>query len=172
MGIPPEERAARMEETVRACQALWRDGLASFEGRWTSFTGMLAEPQPSTPGGVPVWFGGDGRSKPTARRVVELGAGWMSREAASYDEIAASIEHVNEVAAGAGRDASTLGFRTSIVPTPPGAIEGPTEQLIEKAVASAVRLAGAGVTHLSVPWNYYAFSIEDMATLLAAVRQA
>ena len=76
MGIPPKERDQRLEETVRACQALWSPGLSSFEGRWIRFSEVLSEPAPVTAGGVPVWFGGNAVAGATARRVATLGHGW------------------------------------------------------------------------------------------------
>ena len=62
LGIAPAERAARSEETIRACRELWSPGLSSFAGRWITFTDVICEPAPATAGGVPVWWGGDARS--------------------------------------------------------------------------------------------------------------
>jgi hypothetical protein len=96
----------------------------------------------------------------------------MAREAATFDEIAASIEHIKATADEAGRNVSTLGFRTSIVPTPPVAFEGAPSHLVRDAVTRAARLVEAGVTHVNIPWNYYPFTLEDLGTLLAAIRGA
>jgi probable F420-dependent oxidoreductase len=172
MGIPPAERGSRLEETIRACQELWSPGLSSFEGQWIHFHDVISEPAPLTPGGVPVWWGGDGQRGPTARRVAELGDGWISREAADYDEVARSISRVVEVCDQHGRDTTQLGFRASLTPTPSGRYDGDPDELIGSAVASGLRLAGAGVTHFTIPLNYYGLGLDDLGRLLKALRAA
>ena len=89
-GILPADRAARSEETIRACRELWSPGLSSFAGRWITFTDVICEPAPAAPGGVPVCWGGDALSTAVARRVVTLGEGWPSREAADDDQMSAT----------------------------------------------------------------------------------
>jgi probable F420-dependent oxidoreductase len=174
LGIPPNERDERLEETIRACQELWSPGLSHFEGRWISFHDVLLEPAPITPGGIPIWWGGNALSGPTARRVATLGQGWLSREAGSYDEIAKSIETISKACVDVGRDPSTVGFRASVTPTPP---EGPLAPLsvgevIEQAVTYGKRLAAAGVTHFNIPVNYYQLDMKGLDELLRALRTA
>jgi len=53
LGIPPAERGARLEETIAVCRELWSPGPSSFDGKWNSFTDMICEPAPVTPGGRP-----------------------------------------------------------------------------------------------------------------------
>lgn len=174
MGIPPKERDDRVEEVVRACQQLWSPGLSSFEGKWIRFRDVLSEPAPVTPGGPPVWFGGNALSGPTARRIATLGRGWISREAASYDEVARSIESISKSCADVGRDMSSVGFRVSLTPTPSeGAAETrPLEAIAEEGIENGRRLAALGVTHFSVPANYYQLSVEKLGELLTVLRAA
>lgn len=172
MGIPPQERGARLEETVRACRELWSPGLSSFHGRWISFTDMISEPAPLTPGGVPVWWGGNALRGATARRVATLGDGWLSREAATYDEIARSIENIRRACIDAGRDPSTLGFRASLTPTEDWAAAKSVDELFERAVTTGQRLAGAGITHFNVPLNYYQLDLAQLGEMLQILRAA
>jgi len=51
MGIHADERAARTEETIRACRELWAPGLSSFEGRWINFSNVICEPARSPQAG-------------------------------------------------------------------------------------------------------------------------
>lgn len=169
LGIPPEERGWRLEEVIRACQELWRPGLSSFDGRSIHFTDVIAEPAPFTPAGVPVWWGGDGRSGPTARRVAELGRGWIAREAADDAEVAVSIARIADVCEASGRDPGTVGFRASLTTTG-DVTKG--DGLIERAVVSGVRRAEAGVTHFTIPLNDYGLDDDGLADLLAALRAA
>ena len=173
MGIPPEERDERLEETIRACQELWSPGLSHFEGTWIRFHDVLSEPAPVTPGGVPIWWGGNALAGPTARRVATLGRGWISREAASYDEVARSIERISAECAAAGRDPASVGYRVSLTPTPPEGFPRPAlHDVIEQAVAWGARLGPLGVTHFNVPLNYYQLELEALPELLAALRAA
>jgi probable F420-dependent oxidoreductase len=172
MGIPPSERGERLEETIRACLSVWSPGLSSFEGKWIHFRDVISEPAPLTEGGVPVWWGGDGQRGPTARRVAELGQGWISREAADYEEVARSISRIVEVCDQHGRDTTQLGFRASLTATPSGRFTGDPDELIESAVASGLRLADAGVTHFTIPLNYYGLGLDDLGRLLKALRTA
>ena len=172
MGIPADERAARTEETIRACRELWAPGLSSFHGRWIDFTDVVSEPAPVSAGGVPVWWGGNARSRATARRVVTLGDGWLSREAADYDEVAASIEAIHAACATHGRDPATLGFRTSLTATSDWDTAAGIEQLTERAIERGRRLVGLGVTHFTLPLSYYGIDLDELAGLLKALRAA
>jgi probable F420-dependent oxidoreductase len=169
-GVAPGERAARAEETIRACRELWSPGLSSFQGRWISFRDVISEPAPFTPTGVPVWWGGDARKRPTARRVVTLGDGWLSREAADYDEIAAAVDNIRAVCEQHGRDPSTIGVRASLTATADWNAATSIDELTERAIARATRLTAAGVTHFNVPVSYYGLDLEALGTLLKALR--
>jgi probable F420-dependent oxidoreductase len=171
MGIPPAERAARLEETIRACKELWAPGLSSFHGTYISFEDVIAEPAPESPGGVPVWWGGDATKRPTARRVVTLAEGWLSREAASYDEIAACVANLRSTCEELGRDPDTVGVRASLTATGDWNRAQSFDGLVESAVASARRLSSAGVTHFNVPLSYYGVDLDALGQLLKALRE-
>jgi probable F420-dependent oxidoreductase len=172
MGIPADERSARTEETIRACRELWAPGLSSFEGRWINFSNVICEPAPITPGGVPVWWGGNARSKATARRVVTLGDGWLSREAADYDELAESVESIHAACATYGRDPLTVGVRASLTATADWDAATSIDELTERAVDRARRLIGIGVTHFNIPLSYYRIDLDALGGLLTALRAA
>jgi probable F420-dependent oxidoreductase len=172
MGIPPAERAARAEETVRACRELWSPGLSSFQGRWINFTDVISEPAPVTGGGPPVWWGGDARSTPVARRVVTLGDGWLSREAADYDEIARSIESIHAACQRYGRDPAAIGVRASLTATADWNAAMSADDITDRAITRARRLAALGVTHFNVPLSYYGIDLDALGSLLKALRAA
>ncbi|RMF80676.1 MAG: TIGR03619 family F420-dependent LLM class oxidoreductase, partial [Nitrospirae bacterium] len=73
VGVPFEGRALRAEESLRAMQCLWRDEVASFEGRTVRFHRVRCEPRPFRPGGIPVVVGG--HTEAAARRAGRLGNG-------------------------------------------------------------------------------------------------
>jgi probable F420-dependent oxidoreductase len=171
-GIPPAERGARTEDVIRACRELWKPGLASYHGRWIDFQDVVSEPAPLTPGGPPVWWGGNALKGPTGRRVVEFCAGWLSREAADYDEIARSVETLKNGCAAAGRDPGSLGFRASVIPTGHWQAAVSTPELFERVLRHCEKLAAAGVTHFNIPQNYFRLELGDLAELLALLRAA
>jgi probable F420-dependent oxidoreductase len=172
MGIPPHERAARTEETIRACRQLWAPGLSSFEGRWISFRDVICEPAPATPAGPPVWWGGDARVTATARRVATLADGWLSREAAGYDEIAESVESIHRACERYGRDPAEIALRASLTATSDWNAAASAGDLTQRAIARARRLAALGVTHFNVPLSYYGIDLEALGGLLKALRAA
>lgn len=170
-GIAPKERDARAEDVVRACIQLWKPGLSSYTGRWIEFHDVISEPAPVSAGGPQIWWGGNALRGPTARRVAELCAGWLSREAATYDEIANSIESIRNECDEIGRDPSSVSYRCSLTPTN-WTVPSSDDELIEGAVRSAQRLAGLGITHFTVPLNYYEIDLEVLAHLHKALRCA
>jgi probable F420-dependent oxidoreductase len=170
-GIPPRERDARSEDVIRACRELWQPGLASYSGRWIRFSDVICEPAPITPGGPPLWWGGNAIKGPTAARVAEFCQGWLSREAADYDEIAGSIESIRNECAKNGRDPADVRFRCSLTPTG-WPVPASPDDLIDGIVANATRLAGLGITDFTVPLNYYRIHVGALGQLLKALRAA
>ena len=172
MGIPPRERGARTEEVIRACRELWSPGPSTFEGATVRFADVVSEPAPLTPCGPPVWWGGDGTKAATARRVVELGAGWLSREAADHDEVARSLETIRAACVRAGRDPASVGYRTSVLPTGDWRPGMSPAEITDRAVAHTARLGTLGVTHFTIPLNYFRLGLDELGDLLAALRGA
>ena len=97
-GVPHRERGARVDEGIAVCRALWGPSPASFDGRFTRFTDVVAEPKPVQPGGPPIWIGG--RSDAALRRAARVGDGWIAylvtpeRFRASLDKIQAFAHEV------------------------------------------------------------------------------
>jgi alkanesulfonate monooxygenase SsuD/methylene tetrahydromethanopterin reductase-like flavin-dependent oxidoreductase (luciferase family) len=157
---------------IRACRELWSPGLSTYTGRWHSFSSVISEPAPLTPGGPPVWWGGDARHAATARRVATLSDGWLSREAADYDEIAQSVESIHRACGKYGRDPAEIGVRASLTATGDWNAATSAGDLAERAIARAARLAGVGVTHFNVPLSYYGVDLDTLGGLLKALRAA
>jgi probable F420-dependent oxidoreductase len=79
LGLPRsvyEERGAVTDESLDVFRALWSDGPSSFKGRYYDFEELGAWPKPATPGGIPIWVGGN--SAPAFRRIVRHGSGWLA----------------------------------------------------------------------------------------------
>jgi alkanesulfonate monooxygenase SsuD/methylene tetrahydromethanopterin reductase-like flavin-dependent oxidoreductase (luciferase family) len=79
--VPFEERWKRLDETVEALRALWREDGLPFRGNFYSTEGIVAEPRPLQQPGPPVWIGSWG-SEAGLRRTARRGDGWL---ASAYD---------------------------------------------------------------------------------------
>ncbi len=104
--------------------------------------------------------------------MVTLGEGWLSREAADHDEIAQSVESIHRACERYGRDPATVGVRASLTATADWNAAMSPDDLTERAVTRARRLAALGVTHFNVPLSYYGIGLDALGDLLKALRAA
>jgi probable F420-dependent oxidoreductase len=94
LGVPFEKRGARTVEYVAAMRQIWREDPASFSGEYVRFERIRVHPKPEQPGGVPVFFGGNGDR--ALERVARHGDGWYGFY---LDGVAAVRERVEALAA-------------------------------------------------------------------------
>ena len=64
-------------ESVEAMRALWKDGVASYDGDLVRFQSVICEPLPAQRPGPPVIIGA-GASERTYRRIAAWGDGWLA----------------------------------------------------------------------------------------------
>jgi len=163
-GVPYADRVARLDDTVRACQALWtQDPPVSFRSGTVSFENLWCEPRPLQLGGVPVWFGG-GANRATARRIAELGAGWLPIGVMPEEELTAGIALIGDACAVAGRDPTTVGVRAGL---PMVTDEGRLD--LDRTLAPVPRLAEIGVTVVSLTLGRFLREPADAAPFFAAI---
>jgi probable F420-dependent oxidoreductase len=74
LGMDFSARAKRCSEYIRAMQALWRDGVASFSGETIELPNCHFNPKPVQKPHPPIFFGGE--SDAALARVATLGNGW------------------------------------------------------------------------------------------------
>lgn len=99
-GLDFASRGARIDEILDICRRLWTEPEVAHEGPFFSFGPVAFEPKPSTSGGPPLHFGGDGPA--AIRRAATLGAGWMPMNHHARD-LPAALERLGQVASDAGR---------------------------------------------------------------------
>lgn len=73
-GIDPRTRGARLDETLRALDAIWTRDAAEFHGTYVDFDPVFSWPKP-VQAHIPVYVGGDGVA--AVRRAAALGDVWM-----------------------------------------------------------------------------------------------
>lgn len=117
VGVPFDERSARLDDIVLACRALWTEvPPVTFASATVSFDSIWCEPRPVDPNGVPLWFGG-GATKRTAQRVARFGVGWLPVAGTTLDDIERGVELIRAEFDSVGRDPDTLEVRASGDPT-------------------------------------------------------
>jgi probable F420-dependent oxidoreductase len=163
VGVPFSERTARMDDVVRACQALWtQQPPVSFSSATVSFENLWCEPRPTQRDGIPLWFGG-GPNEATARRVAELGVGWMPIGVMPPDELARGIELLRAAFERVGRDPATVGVRAGI-----SAVTGDDRRLdLERTLAPLAELEAMGVTMVSLGLGRFLRDADDLGRFLA-----
>jgi probable F420-dependent oxidoreductase len=157
LGVPLTERGARTDEYLAAMRVLWNQDPASFEGHFTSFSAVsLGAPQ-HTPGGPPIWVGGD--SDAALRRALRYAQAWHGSGVTAQG--AKEVRHrVARIGDEVGRDPATLELTSVQFLSPPGLpAAGPswshqlggTSPSAESVVDELGRLQEAGIS-LSSLW--------------------
>jgi probable F420-dependent oxidoreductase len=139
-GVPFAGRAARLDEQLRACRALWRGDATSFHGATLDLDALRCLPRPVQPDGPPLWFG----LAPTPRnaeRIAELGAGWMPI-GSDLEAIARGVDRLRRAFEAAGRDPAALGVRAHV----PVATDTAGRPDLPRTLAELPRVQAAGVT--------------------------
>lgn len=161
-------RGSRLDDTVRACQALWNQPPpVSFTSPTVTFSELWCEPRPHQAGGIPVWFGG-GPTEATARRIAALGDGWLPVGVMPFDELTAGIEKIRAAYREAGRDPAALGVRAGIAVSTHD--DGRLD--LTRTLEDVPRLAAAGVTLISLSLGRFLRGRGDVAPFLREVAAA
>jgi probable F420-dependent oxidoreductase len=166
IGVPMERLPARLDDTLRACKALWANRPASFTSDTVSFTDMYCSPGPIGDD-IPLWIGGS-TTRGMARRVAELGHGWTPMGGNNPTEVRAGRELIDEACASIGRDPSTVGIRVSVSP-PRGVAES---ERIDRMLDPVPELVEAGATVIQVPAPQLFGSVDEARDKLAEVMRA
>jgi probable F420-dependent oxidoreductase len=159
-GVPFRGRAARLDDTLRACRLLWRQAPASFRSETVSFDDLWCLPRPVQPGGIPIWIG----LAPTARnlaRIAELGDGWMPI-GSDLAALGAGVRALREAFAARGRDPGSLGVRANA----PVATDARGRPDLERTLAELPALARAGATVAAFPLARFARELAEVRPFL------
>jgi probable F420-dependent oxidoreductase len=156
LGVPFEERGARLAQQVDLLRKLWAEPVISYGGRFDQVEDAGLNPLPARQ--IPIWFGGGADA--VLRRTGRIGDGWMPQSAPD-DRARAQVALMRQAAAEAGRDPETIGIeaRLTLAAVPEGE---------RRAFVDGWRELGA--THLCVnTMNLGLSRPEDHAKILAEV---
>ena len=73
-GIPPQERAKRLEEGIEILRKLWTESNVNYHGKFYHFENVTIEPKPKK-GSLDIWIGG--KSEAILKRTARMGDGWF-----------------------------------------------------------------------------------------------
>lgn len=163
-----EQRVRQMDDTLRACCALWtQPSPVAFESETVSFHDVWCEPRPVQATGVPLWFGGSA-TRATARRIAELGAGWLPIGVMPSDELGASIDVFRGALRDAGRDPAELGVRAGL----PVVTNDDRQVDMDATWARVPELAALGVTAVSLALGRFLRTRADIEPFFVEVAAA
>lgn len=173
VGMPFRGRFARMEDTLRACKALWTHAPATFHSLTVSFDDVWCLPRPVQTGGPPILIAGD-PGGPMARRIAELGDGWVVRTGAVRDgaeeeaRIVGDLARIRDAVAAAGRDPDGLHFQigTRAVRDASGAAD------LEATFATVRRYWELGIGQVQISLAQFVDRPTDVRPFLATVAGA
>lgn len=126
LGIPFAERGARVSEHIEVIRTLWTQERPSFQGRFTSFSGIQSRPLPVQKPHPPIHVGG--MSPAALQRAVAQGNGWYGFFQ-DLDATARMLRGLEEAARRSERP-KALG-RLEISVTPPGPVDRDTARRFE-----------------------------------------
>ncbi len=76
-GVPPQEKAGRLSETIEIMRRLWSETKIDYEGRYFKLHDVGILPRPAQQPGIPIWIVAD-RNDTGFKRVARLGDGWVT----------------------------------------------------------------------------------------------
>jgi probable F420-dependent oxidoreductase len=117
IGVPYDERGARVTEHIEAIRALWTQDAPKFDGKFTQFSGIQSHPHPLQQPHPPIVIGG--MSAPAYRRAVSQGNGWYGFFQ-DLEATAAAVQGLENAGKRTERPASLGELEISI--TPPGSV--------------------------------------------------
>jgi probable F420-dependent oxidoreductase len=106
LGVPFHKRGELLDEQLEIWSRAWSGSPASYTGKHYRFTDVWLEPQPVTPGGPALWFGGSTVHEKLLNRLVRYGKGFNPLGQPGKEGLA----RLAAAMSAAGRDPSELEY--------------------------------------------------------------
>jgi probable F420-dependent oxidoreductase len=163
LGVPLDERVARLDDSLRVCRHLWTGEPAPYSSPYTTFGEITFRPLPLQ-ARLPIWVAGAANGA-VARRVARWGDGWSAIGSTARDEVATGAELLAQAYADVGRDPATLRIRaTPVLPRTLG-----RRERLDAWIAAVPDLVHAGATVVQLPLPAMVRERADIDLVLARV---
>ena len=155
LGVPFEHRAARTAEYVAAMRTLWRDDVASFDGKFVGFDAIRVNPRPVRDRRIPVVLGGN--SDASLERVAAFGDGWYGFNLPTRT-VAGRVAALAEQCTRRGRSLRELSVAVALADGSPDVLPelaglGVTEFVVVATPPAEPAAATAWVQDLAAQWD-------------------
>jgi alkanesulfonate monooxygenase SsuD/methylene tetrahydromethanopterin reductase-like flavin-dependent oxidoreductase (luciferase family) len=100
-GVPPQEKAGRLSESIEIMRRLWSETTVSYDGHYYKLSDVGILPHPAQKPGIPIWIAAD-RHENGFKRVGRLGDGWVTL-APTLERFAAARRKIDQYAREHGR---------------------------------------------------------------------
>lgn len=100
-GVPPQEKAGRLSESIEVMRRLWSETTINYDGRYYKLRDVGFLPHPAQKPGIPIWIAAD-RNENGFKRVGRLGDGWVTL-APTLERFAAARQKIDHYAKEHGR---------------------------------------------------------------------
>jgi probable F420-dependent oxidoreductase len=141
IGVPFEERGARLDDHIIAMRALWTEDAATVHGPFTSFDNAIMRPRPAR--SVPIHIGG--HSTVAARRAGRLGDGFFPAKG----DLPKLFSVMRDAAKEAGRDPDAIEITTGdpgvMGPEPGDAIKRLEDQGVARVIIPPLAFGADGI---------------------------
>lgn len=169
LGADFKQRGAVTDEAIEVLQALWREPIATYHGRFHNIAAASMRPAPLE-GGPPIWIGGD--TLASVRRAARYGAAWLPYNW-DLDAFGAGVTMLRDLTRGrqCPTIANVLNFRIHR-PDEPAFVRSTTPWAPTSLSGSADAIAQGIETYRQVGLEYAlcGFDSEDLEDLLRQMR--
>jgi len=100
-GVPPQEKAGRLSESIEIMRRLWSETTINYDGRYYQLSDVGILPHPAQKPGIPIWIAAD-RNENGFKRVARLGDGWVTL-APTLEKFTAARHKIDQYAQEHGR---------------------------------------------------------------------
>src|SRR5438132_10918592 len=101
-GVPPQEKAGRLSESIEIMPRLWSETTINYDGRYYKLRDVGILPHPAQKPGIPIWIAAD-RNENGFKRVGRVGDGWVTL-APTLERFTAARQKIDESVREHGRD--------------------------------------------------------------------
>lgn len=161
LGVPMAGKASRMDDAIRACQALWATETASFASDTVTFEDLSCQPRPWN-GEIPMWFAGKANAW-VVDRIARIGSGWLPLGMPPIDQLGQARSELEAAFEDHGRDPATVGIRLTL----PSVRHADGTASLEQTVARVDELREAGVTEVAINAQDFARNTDELAEAVA-----